>query len=394
MHTFPSSQDFSLPDLHTPPLHASPTVQPLSSLHAAVSSVWLPQPVAESQLSLVHGLPSSQDVLAPGTHTPPWHASPLVHASPSEHANVFGLLAQPAVALQRSSVQGFWSSQVSAAPGKHKPPLHVSLSVHALPSVHGAALKTWSQPLSGVHGSSVQGLPSSQTTAAPGWQLPPPQASFCVQTSPSEQGAVLFAWLHSPVLEQLSVVQGFWSSHTVASPGRHLPLRQLPSPVHGSPSSQVSASSKSLSAHVPPGAHQATLQACVVNGQSASLTHALASAPPPSARAASLPATSWPTVSGVLASCSAASSPASLGVTAASSPTSAAASTLDSTLADVPQAVVATSTSHGASRAVQRRRTTPRLRLAASRMAITWMEAHIRSAKSTLPRCTGEAGPP
>src|SRR5437870_4627515 len=66
VQAFPSSQLRGLPT-QAPPLHASPVVQALPSLHGAVLFVWV-QPVEGLHPSSVQALPSSQ---LRSTHRPP-----------------------------------------------------------------------------------------------------------------------------------------------------------------------------------------------------------------------------------------------------------------------------------------------------------------------------------
>jgi hypothetical protein len=80
--------------------------------------------------------------------------------------------------------------------------------VHALLSVHKAALATNAQPLAGLQLSSVQGLPSLQVAVAPGLQAPVLQVSPKVHKLPSLHGAVLAADLQPPEESHVSVVQG------------------------------------------------------------------------------------------------------------------------------------------------------------------------------------------
>jgi len=54
---------------------------------------------------------------------------------------------QPVAELQVSSVQAFPSSQLSASPPTHPPPLHASFVVQTLPSSQGAVLFVWTQPV-------------------------------------------------------------------------------------------------------------------------------------------------------------------------------------------------------------------------------------------------------
>ena len=93
----------------------------------------------------------------------------------------------------------FPSSQLGAGPPRHRPPLHLSLVVQAFPSLHGAVLFVWMQPVAGLQLSSVQPLPSSQLSAGPPTQPPLLQVSLIVQAFPSLQGAVLAVWTQ-PVL--------------------------------------------------------------------------------------------------------------------------------------------------------------------------------------------------
>ena len=69
---------------------------------------------------------------------------------------------QPPAVSQLSAVHALPSSQSGGGPPLHDPPLQVSLVVQALPSVHGALLLAYAQPVAGLQASSVQGLPSVQ----------------------------------------------------------------------------------------------------------------------------------------------------------------------------------------------------------------------------------------
>src|SRR2546425_11776314 len=82
----------------------------------------------------------------------------------------------------------FPSSQLGAGPPRHRPPLHLSLVVQPFPSLHGAVLFVWKQPVAGLQVSSVQTLPSSQVSAGPPTQPPLLQVSLVVQAFPSLQG--------------------------------------------------------------------------------------------------------------------------------------------------------------------------------------------------------------
>ena len=54
----------------------------------------------------------------------------------------------------------------------HRPPEHVSPVVQASPSSQGAVLSALTHPVAESHESSVQTLPSSQSSAAPAAQTP------------------------------------------------------------------------------------------------------------------------------------------------------------------------------------------------------------------------------
>jgi hypothetical protein len=90
-----------------------------------------------------------------------------VHALPSLHDAVLFAFTQPVAGLHESSVQPLLSSQFGAAPPTHAPSAHVSFVVHALPSLHDAVLFAFTQPVAGLHESSVQPLLSSQLIALP-----------------------------------------------------------------------------------------------------------------------------------------------------------------------------------------------------------------------------------
>jgi hypothetical protein len=119
------------------------------------------------------------------------HTSPVVQASPSSQDAVFAMCMHPPTLSHVSSVQGFWSSQDSEAPGWHFPALHVSPDVHAFPSSHGPSWFACAQPILGSHVSSVHGLSSSQVTDAPPVHTDDWHVSPIVQRSPSSQGSAL-----------------------------------------------------------------------------------------------------------------------------------------------------------------------------------------------------------
>src|SRR3954467_12532239 len=138
-------------------------------------------PLAGLQLSSVQTLPSLQFGGTEPTHTPPEHWSTVVHALPSLHGAVLLVFTQPLDGLQLSSVQPLPSLQFGGAPPTHAPAAHVSLVVHALPSLPGAVLLVFTQPLDGLQLSSVQPLLSSQFGGAPPTHEPAAHVSLVVQ---------------------------------------------------------------------------------------------------------------------------------------------------------------------------------------------------------------------
>src|SRR5437667_365379 len=122
------------------------------------------QPVALSQASTVHELPSSQSTSDPPTQSPPRQASSVVHASPS---SAFGTWTQPVAGSHASAVQALSSLQSGGAPPRQAPPVHVSVVEHGSPSSHGSSFGTYMQPSVGSHASAVQTSSSLQSGAAP-----------------------------------------------------------------------------------------------------------------------------------------------------------------------------------------------------------------------------------
>jgi hypothetical protein len=84
--------------------------------------------------------------------------------------------------------------------------------VQALPSLQLLVLFVWTQPVAGLHESSVQTLPSPQLLVVP-LHTPIEHLSFVVHALPSSQLDVLLVWTHRPVLGlQKSLVHGLPSS--------------------------------------------------------------------------------------------------------------------------------------------------------------------------------------
>src|SRR5438876_760846 len=238
VQTLPSSQEGAGPPTHRPPLQATFVVHMLPSLQGAALLVCT-QAVAWLQPSAVQGLPSSQVGGAPPTQFPPLQASLVVHALPSLQGAVLLVWTQPVARSQPSSVQPLPSLQFGAGPPTQRPPLQASLVVQALPSLHGAALLACAQPVDGLQVSSVQTVPSSQLARGSSDLCPPLQASLVVQALPSLQGGVLLACTQPVVALQLSSVQTLPSSQLGAGPPTHRPALQVSVSVHAFPSLQA-----------------------------------------------------------------------------------------------------------------------------------------------------------
>lgn len=187
----------------TPLVQTSPTVHGLPSLHPVpfgaggfeqdpVPGLQVPATWHWSIDAQITGLPGKQ---APATQT---SASvqrlPSLHAVPSgfagfEHAPVKGLHVP-------ATWHGSLAVQVTGLPPKQVPASQKSPCVHALPSLHGVPFGAGGFEQSPVTGLQIpatwHGSLAEQTTAAPGWQVPPLHTSPVVQALPSSQGLVLF----------------------------------------------------------------------------------------------------------------------------------------------------------------------------------------------------------
>src|SRR5262249_10123465 len=110
--------------------------------------------------------------------------------------------------------------------------------VQALPSSHVAVLLAWAHPVVGLQVSSVQALPSLQSSGAPATHAPSTQVSAPLQTLPSEHDVPSATWAFTQpsVGLQLSVVQTLPSSHDMAVPATQSPATQRSLPLHGLPS--------------------------------------------------------------------------------------------------------------------------------------------------------------
>ena len=239
VHASSSAHARAWPVRHTPLPQISPRVQALPSLQGTLLAVAV-QPWLRLQLSSVHGLPSSH------VRTPaPWQpvapqVSPVVHASPSSQALLLARNAQPLALSQLSVVHGLPSTHTRAAPATQPPPAQVSLVVQLLPSLHLLVLLVWMHaPLVASHVSVVQGLWSSQSLGPSGWHRPSWQLSPMVQPFSSSQGKSLALKLQPFKGSQLSVVQGVSSWHVALGPAVHAPSLQLSPTVQTFPSSHA-----------------------------------------------------------------------------------------------------------------------------------------------------------
>src|SRR2546425_1208362 len=180
----------------------------------------------------------------PPTHVPPGQGAVVGQALPSSHGTLLGACTQPVAGSQESVVQTFPSSQLRAGPPVHRPFEQTSPVVQALPSSQARVFAAWTQPLPGSQESSVQGLPSSQSSGGPPTQAPAAQVSAVVQTLASWHGFVLkpTTW-HVPVplqvpssVQTLASLQAQPPCSKKQSAEQQSPLTRLPSS-HSSPGS-------------------------------------------------------------------------------------------------------------------------------------------------------------
>ena len=199
-----SSQPSTAVPLQVPPLQVSLSEQALPSSQGRVVAAWA-QPVLALQLSAVHRFWSSQPICGPLTHTPFMHASLSVHTLPSSQLAMAFRCLQPTAESQVSAVHGLLSSQGAVLPAQ-LPAVQASLTVHGLPSSQLAKLAVWPQPVLVLHVSLVQGFWSSQP--------PVVQTMGSVQRPPLGTST----WLHPACRSQVSVVQGLPSSQSPPTP--------------------------------------------------------------------------------------------------------------------------------------------------------------------------------
>src|SRR5438093_388430 len=190
VHALPSSQLRGVPTVQIPDRHVSAPLHTLPSLHEVplkTAGCW--HPVTGSQMSVVHGFPSSQLRDDPAVQVPDRHVSAPLHTLPSLHEVPLASAVRrhPLSGSQVSGVQGLLSLQLSAVPAVQAPAWHVSPPSHpyALPLEVPLASAVCRQPASGSHVSVVHGLLSLQLRAAPAVQIPDRHVSAPLHTFPS-----------------------------------------------------------------------------------------------------------------------------------------------------------------------------------------------------------------
>ena len=159
--------------------------------------------------------------LAP-VHVPAWHVSLCVHALPSLHAAPFALLGFEHAPVFESHVPASWHwscalHTIGLAP-VHAPAWHVSLCVQALPSLHAAPFALFAAPhvpLS--HVATMHGFWGAAQPAASMQPLQAPAPSHTsAPPSPHATPAALFFETFLPALHD-SVVHSMPSSQTSVS---------------------------------------------------------------------------------------------------------------------------------------------------------------------------------
>jgi hypothetical protein len=192
------AHDTGVPATHVPLRQLSPWVHALSSLQAVPSgaSGFEHVPLDGShEPATWQALDAVQVTAVPEAHEPAWHASPTVHAFPSEHAVPFG-----AEGFEQAPVLGLHvpgrlhcpdAAQTTGFDPTQVPPSQASLCVQALPSLHVvpfAATGFEHAPLDGLHvpavwhWSDAAHVMGFDPTQVPAWH-----ASVCVQALPSLQ---------------------------------------------------------------------------------------------------------------------------------------------------------------------------------------------------------------
>jgi hypothetical protein len=176
VHWLLSSMGGAVPATHVPePLHASTPLHALPSVHVVPLATGVcVTPPAGLHASVVHGLLSSVATLPVPVHAPAWHVSVAVHALPSVHVVPLTFAGFEHAPVGGSHVPAVWhwscAVHVTAMPAVQLPlALQISAPLHALPSLHDVPPATGrcTTPNRGLQVSAVQGLPSSMTGGTP-----------------------------------------------------------------------------------------------------------------------------------------------------------------------------------------------------------------------------------
>jgi hypothetical protein len=154
----------------------------------------------------------------------------------SGHGAVLFVVVQPVAGTHESSVQTLPSLQTSGCPALQVPLPHTSAPSHKSLSGHGAVLFAVAQPVAGTHESSVHTLPSSQTSGCPALHVPLPHTSAPSHKSLSGHGAVLNVCWQPCTGSQESSVHGLPSSQFSGELGMHVPPPHTSAPLHTVPS--------------------------------------------------------------------------------------------------------------------------------------------------------------
>jgi hypothetical protein len=181
-----------VPGWQTPARQVSAPLHRLLSaqLVPSVTGVCAHAPLA-SQVSVVHGLPSSQ--LPPDDVQVPFWQVPVPQTLAPVQVVPLGafMRTQPLVGLQEATWQVLGLVQVSGVPGWQTPAWHISLPLQTLPSLQLVPSVTGGfeqMPVFGSHTPALwQRSEAVQTTGAPPVQVPFWQVSPLVQPLPSLQ---------------------------------------------------------------------------------------------------------------------------------------------------------------------------------------------------------------
>ena len=111
--------------------------------------------------TVVMGVPHPPAGGGPPMQAPPTQVSLVVQPLPSSHAVPLALGVTVHVEVPLHARVLHWSSVHVIEVPPHAPPVHASLYVQTLPSLHEAVLGAWTQPVPGLQKSLVQTFPSS-----------------------------------------------------------------------------------------------------------------------------------------------------------------------------------------------------------------------------------------